>query len=123
MAAELGEAANGGQVLLSHDAWLRLQDRMHEASFPVVEQLGSYKLNAWPVPMPVYQARLLYHLAAGVTAHHAELAVLRGRVPELQSSGRDGPGVSGLNSQASAVSGKACQAWSAEQAYGEIVGR
>ena len=59
VAAELGEAANGGQVLLSHDAWLRLQERMHEASFPVVEQLGSYKLNAWPVPLPVYQARPL----------------------------------------------------------------
>ena len=58
VAAELGEAANGGQVLLSQDAWLRLQDRMHEASFPVVEQLGSYKLNAWPVPLPVYQACL-----------------------------------------------------------------
>ena len=56
MAAELGEAANGGQVLLSHDAWLRLQGRMHEASFPVVEQLGFYKLAAWPVPLPVYQA-------------------------------------------------------------------
>ena len=63
VAVELGEAANGGQVLLSHDAWLRLQDRMHEASFPVVQQLGSYKLNAWPVPMPVYQARTLSHLA------------------------------------------------------------
>ena len=59
VAAELGEAANGGQVLLSHNAWLRLQGRMHEASFPVVEQLGSYKLNAWPVPLPVYQASLL----------------------------------------------------------------
>ena len=64
MAAELGEAANGGQVLLSHDAWLRLQGRMHEASFPVVEQLGSYKLNAWPVPLPVYQASLLSCLLA-----------------------------------------------------------
>ena len=64
MAAELGEAANGGQVLLSHDAWLRLQGRMHEASFPVVEQLGSYKLNAWPVPLPVYQASLLSCLHA-----------------------------------------------------------
>ena len=60
VAAELGEAANGGQVLLSHDAWLRLQGRMHEASFPVVEQLGSYKLNAWPVPLPVYQASLIF---------------------------------------------------------------
>ena len=56
VAAELGEAANGGQVLLSHDAWLRLQGRMHEADFPVIQHLGSYKLNAWPVPLPVYQA-------------------------------------------------------------------
>lgn len=69
MAVELGEAANGGQVLLSHDAWLRLQDRMHEASFPVVEQLGSYKLNAWPVPLPVYQACLL-PLPTTSMSHH-----------------------------------------------------
>jgi len=62
VAAELGEAANGGQVLLSHDAWLRLQDRMHEASFPVIEQLGNYKLNAWPVPLPVYQADFFTYL-------------------------------------------------------------
>ncbi|EIE20201.1 hypothetical protein COCSUDRAFT_67530 [Coccomyxa subellipsoidea C-169] len=59
LAQELGEAANGGQVLLSQEAWVRLRGSMFAAGFPVVDQLGLYKLNAWPVPIWVYQVRQL----------------------------------------------------------------
>jgi class 3 adenylate cyclase len=57
VATELGEAANGGQVLLTEEAWARLRGNMSAAGFPVVEQLGLYKLAAWPVPMWIYQVR------------------------------------------------------------------
>lgn len=55
LAQELGEVANGGQVLLSQEAWIRMRDNMFAAGFPVVEHLGLYKLNAWPVPICIYQ--------------------------------------------------------------------
>jgi len=58
LAQELGEAANGGQVLLSQEAWLRLRGNMFTAGFPIVEQLGLYKLASWPVPIWVYQVIL-----------------------------------------------------------------
>ncbi|CAL8470951.1 g10493 [Coccomyxa elongata] len=59
LAQELGEVANGGQVLLSQEAWVRLRGNMFAAGFPVVEQLGLYKLNAWPVPICIYQIKQL----------------------------------------------------------------
>ena len=59
LAQELGEAANGGQVLLSQEAWVRLRGSMFAAGFPVVEQLGLYKLDAWPVPIWVYQVSIV----------------------------------------------------------------
>ena len=43
------------QVLMTHDAWDRLQHSMPAAGFPVVEQLGLAKIAAWPVPIWVYQ--------------------------------------------------------------------
>lgn len=52
--------ANGGQVLLSQEAWIRLRGNMFAAGFPVVEQLGLYKLNAWPVPICIYQVTVLH---------------------------------------------------------------
>ena len=55
LAQELGDAADGGQVLLSHDAWLNLRHSMCDAGFPQVEQLGMYKLEAWPAPLWIYQ--------------------------------------------------------------------
>jgi len=63
LAQELGDAADGGQVLLSHDAWLNLRHSMCDAGFPQVEQLGMYKLEAWPAPLWIYQVglyRMLY---------------------------------------------------------------
>jgi class 3 adenylate cyclase len=52
---ELSEAAHGGQVLLSHEGWARLRGDMAPAGFPVVEQLGQYKVQSWPAPLWVYQ--------------------------------------------------------------------
>ena len=42
-------------MLLSHDAWLNLRHTMCQAGFPQVEQLGMYKLEAWPAPLWIYQ--------------------------------------------------------------------
>ena len=35
-------------MLLSHEGWLRLRGDMTAAAFPVVEQLGRYKMDSWP---------------------------------------------------------------------------
>lgn len=45
---DLCEAAAGGQVLLSLGAWARLRGAMPAAGFPVVEQLGAFRLAARP---------------------------------------------------------------------------
>ena len=47
----------GAQVLLSQEAWERLCLTMPAAGFPTVEQLGLFRLAAWPAPMWLYQAR------------------------------------------------------------------
>ncbi|PSC75196.1 Helicase sen1 [Micractinium conductrix] len=59
VARELSEAAQGGQVLLSHEGWVRLRQDMATAGFPVVEQLGLYKVESWPAPVWVYQVTQL----------------------------------------------------------------
>ena len=58
VATELGDAASGGQVLLSQDAWLRLEGNMGQAAFPTLEQLGLFKLEAWPAPIWIYQVSM-----------------------------------------------------------------
>lgn len=45
-------------MLLTEEAWARLRTNMYAAGFPVVEQLGLYKLAAWPVPIWVYQVTI-----------------------------------------------------------------
>lgn len=56
----LCEIAKGGQVLMTHQAWNKLNHQMALASFPVVEQLGLYKLQSWTDPILIYQiTRLL----------------------------------------------------------------
>lgn len=53
------------QVLLSQEAWERLCLTMPAAGFPTVEQLGLFRLAAWPAPMWLYQARCaLTHASA-----------------------------------------------------------
>lgn len=56
---ELCEAAHGGQVLLSHEGWVRLRQGMASASFPVVEQLGQFMVDSWPAPIWIYQVTQL----------------------------------------------------------------
>jgi len=55
MAQEVGDVAHGGQVALTHDAWLELRHSMDQAGFPTIEQLGLYKLESWPTPVWLYQ--------------------------------------------------------------------
>ncbi len=45
MCVQIGDAAHGGQVVLSHDAWVALRGRMARAGFPVVHCLGLYQLQ------------------------------------------------------------------------------
>jgi hypothetical protein len=59
VAQEVGDAASGGQVLLTHDSWLQLRGAMDQAGFPTVEQLGLFKLESWPTPMWLYQVSCL----------------------------------------------------------------
>lgn len=56
---ELCEAAKGGQVLMTHAVWERLNSEMDSAGFPVVEQLGSYSFQSWQKPIWIYQIRSL----------------------------------------------------------------
>lgn len=44
VAKELGDAAHGGQVLLTDHAWVQLAPHMADAGFPVVYQLGMFRL-------------------------------------------------------------------------------
>jgi hypothetical protein len=59
VAVEVGDAANGGQVLLTHDAWLKLEAEMALAGFPTVKQIGLYQLQSWPTPIWLYEASAL----------------------------------------------------------------
>lgn len=56
---DLCECAYGGQVLLSHAAWELLRVDMAAASFPVVEQMGLFKLSTKKDPLWVYQVKRL----------------------------------------------------------------
>ena len=58
MTRDLGEAAAGGQVLLSHAVWERLRGAMAAAGFPVVRSLGCFRLPSSPAgaePLWVYE--------------------------------------------------------------------
>eukprot|EP00210_Caulerpa_lentillifera_P004367 g4165.t1 len=54
VAKELCDNASGGQVLMTHDAWLDFLDQFPNTGFPTVEQLGCYKLQNWPEKMWIY---------------------------------------------------------------------
>jgi hypothetical protein len=51
--------AHGGQVLLTHDAWVKLRNDMARAGFPVIHQLGFFKL-------PVGKEMWLYNVVEAV---------------------------------------------------------
>lgn len=56
IAQDVGEAAHGGQVLITQDAWVKLGENMASAGFPVVKLLGLYQLPALPSPIWIYHA-------------------------------------------------------------------
>ena len=70
-------------MLLSQEAWERLCLTMPAAGFPTVEQLGLFRLAAWPAPMWLYQARcplaradvecVTRHLCACLGGHAGDL--------------------------------------------------
>lgn len=88
MARELCEAANGGQVLLTHSAWERVRADMAAAAFPVVEQLGCFKLSSKKDTMWVYHVRQLLGKPL-----HREFGGLLGEGKTLQPS-QEGWGLS-----------------------------
>lgn len=55
-AQEVGDAAWGGQVLVSHDAWVEMRGSMGAAGFPVVRCLGLFQSQSFPT------ATWLYHV-------------------------------------------------------------
>lgn len=54
VAKELCDNASGGQILMTHDAWMNFLDHFPSTGFPTVEQLGSYRLQNWPEKMWIY---------------------------------------------------------------------
>ena len=45
-APQVSDAAHGAQVLITHEAWVRLRKNMAAAGFPVIHMLGLYQLQA-----------------------------------------------------------------------------
>ena len=54
-AVHLGDVASGGQVVISHEAWLQLRDHMPAAGFPVLRQLGLFQEDLSTQPFWVYE--------------------------------------------------------------------
>jgi len=59
LAKELSDVAHGGQVLMTHDAWMKLQPFSRAAEFPTIEQIGLCKLEKWPSQIWLYQVKQL----------------------------------------------------------------
>lgn len=55
LAQKIGDIPSGGQVVMTHETWLKLSKDMDQAGFPTVENLGQYKLEDWPAPLWLYQ--------------------------------------------------------------------
>lgn len=55
LAHEVGDIGWGGQVLLTEQAWGACQANMAAAGFPIVRQLGLFKLKHWLQPMWLYE--------------------------------------------------------------------
>ena len=53
-AKELCNAAFGGQILMSHEAWVHFGNDFATAGFPTIEILGSYQMLRWPEAMFIY---------------------------------------------------------------------
>lgn len=55
LAHEVGDMGWGGQVLLTEHAWQACQHNMSLAGFPIVQQLGLFKLKHWMQTMWLYE--------------------------------------------------------------------
>ena len=43
------------QILMTGHAWAQLRSFMHEAQYPVIEEIGLFELTKWPAPMWLYE--------------------------------------------------------------------
>mmetsp|Transcript_33172 Transcript_33172/g.93931 ORF Transcript_33172/g.93931 Transcript_33172/m.93931 type:complete len:1125 (+) Transcript_33172:118-3492(+) len=59
LATELGDAASGGQVLITHDAWELLRNSMARAGCPVISELGLFNFETSATPIWVYEVNEL----------------------------------------------------------------
>lgn len=57
LALEVSDAAHGGQVLLTENAWQKLSTNMAAANFPTVAQIGLYKFDHWQANIWIYEVR------------------------------------------------------------------
>jgi hypothetical protein len=71
--AQVGDCAHGGQVLLSHDAWVMLRQCMPAAGFPVVRCLGLFQLQ-----VRGSSSRLASQSKLGCWAARGRQAILQG---------------------------------------------
>ena len=65
-AVRLGDSASGGQVVMSHEAWLQIQAIMPAAGFPVLRQLGMFQEEHGSPPFWVYEVRADPPLCTGM---------------------------------------------------------
>ena len=66
IAQEVGDAACGGQILITHEAWGQLRQNMAGAGFPTVEQIGLFRLENSPQPTWIYQVGMAALLVEGM---------------------------------------------------------
>ena len=75
IAQEVGDAASGGQILITHEAWGQLRQNMAGAGFPTVEQIGLFRLENSPQPTWIYQVSM-----AAVLGGNADAAACAGQI-------------------------------------------
>ena len=75
IAQEVGDAACGGQILITHEAWGQLRQNMAGAGFPTVEQIGLFRLENSPQPTWIYQVS-----TAALLVGDADAAACAGQV-------------------------------------------
>ena len=86
IAQEVGDAASGGQILITHEAWGQLRQNMAGAGFPTVEQIGLFRLENSPQPTWIYQVSM-----AAVLGGNADAAACAGQLLGDAASHWPGP--------------------------------
>lgn len=51
---QIADAGNGGQIVLTHQAWLELYPFLSQCKFPTISQIGYYTLTHSRVSQPLY---------------------------------------------------------------------